>query len=143
MSEVYCLQCKELMPESTGRRKKRYCSDACRMAFNRDTNKLKTEQNSKANKTEQPKPNNLELCRYCGCDLPRLQLPRKYPGACYPCAMKAPPRLPDRDLPLYDCKDRSMTVMERLFYQPADKLRPGEHNFVSLPGRACYGVFPK
>lgn len=28
-----------------------------------------------------------------------------------------------------------MTVMERLFY------RPGQRNFVSLPGRACYGVY--
>ena len=28
-----------------------------------------------------------------------------------------------------------MTVMERLFY------RPGQCNFVSLPGRACHGVY--
>lgn len=27
-----------------------------------------------------------------------------------------------------------MTIMERLFY------RPGQTNFVSLPGRACYGA---
>jgi len=33
-----------------------------------------------------------------------------------------------------------MTVMERLFYRPASKLKPGETNFISLPGRACYGV---
>lgn len=33
-----------------------------------------------------------------------------------------------------------MTVMERLFYKPAHLLKPGETNFVSLPGRACYGV---
>jgi hypothetical protein len=32
-----------------------------------------------------------------------------------------------------------LTVMERLFYRPASELRSGEHNFVSLPGRACYG----
>jgi len=32
-----------------------------------------------------------------------------------------------------------MTVMERLFYRPAHLLKPGETNFVSLPGRACYG----
>jgi len=31
-----------------------------------------------------------------------------------------------------------MTVMERLFYR--SKLKPGQTNFVSLPGRACYGV---
>lgn len=34
----------------------------------------------------------------------------------------------------------SLTVMERLFYRPANKLGIGEHNFVSLPGQACYGV---
>lgn len=31
-----------------------------------------------------------------------------------------------------------MTVMEWLFYRSAAKLKIGEHNFVSLPGRACY-----
>ena len=35
----------------------------------------------------------------------------------------------------------SMTVMERLFYRPANELKPGEHNFASLPGRACHGVY--
>ena len=34
-----------------------------------------------------------------------------------------------------------MTIMERLFYRPANQLKTGEHNFVSLPGRACYGVY--
>ncbi len=34
-----------------------------------------------------------------------------------------------------------MTVMERLFYRPAHKLGKGQHNFVSLPGRPCYGVY--
>jgi hypothetical protein len=33
----------------------------------------------------------------------------------------------------------SMTVMERLFYRSACRLDRNEHNFVSLPGRACYG----
>ena len=37
-------------------------------------------------------------------------------------------------------KSYQMTVMERLFYRPAHLLKPGETNFVSLPGRACYGV---
>ena len=32
----------------------------------------------------------LELCRYCSEPLPALAKPRRYPGACYPCAMKAP-----------------------------------------------------
>lgn len=34
-------------------------------------------------------------------------------------------------------KPNQMTVMERLFYRPAHLLKPGETNFVSLPGRAC------
>ena len=40
----------------------------------------------------------------------------------------------------YARKVPKMTVMERLFYRPAHLLKPGETNFVSLPGRACYGV---
>ncbi|KKM90643.1 hypothetical protein LCGC14_1236550 [marine sediment metagenome] len=32
----------------------------------------------------------LELCRYCSEPLPALAKPRRWPGACYPFAMKAP-----------------------------------------------------
>ena len=32
----------------------------------------------------------LELCRYCGESLPAFAKPRRWPGACRPCAMKAP-----------------------------------------------------
>ena len=41
---------------------------------------------------------------------------------------------PDRYYPTGAVFTGSMTVMERLFY------RPGQRNFVSLPGRACHGV---
>ena len=34
----------------------------------------------------------LETCRYCGEPLPALAKPRRWPGACQPCAMKAPSR---------------------------------------------------
>lgn len=34
-----------------------------------------------------PKPD-LEKCRYCGADLPKLESPRRFPGACYPCTVK-------------------------------------------------------
>lgn len=37
--------------------------------------------------------------------------------------------------------NHKMTVMERLFYRPASQLLSGQTNFVSLPGRACYGVY--
>ena len=40
----------------------------------------------------------------------------------------------------YARKVPKMTIMERLFYRPAHLLKGGETNFVSLPGRACYGV---
>jgi len=48
-------------------------------------------------------------------------------------------RIPKKFKPVTD-KPYQMTVMERLFYKPANLLKPGETNFVSLPGRACYGV---
>ena len=44
----------------------------------------------------------------------------------------------DMDKTLLAKRYPSLTVMERLFYRPASELNPGEHNFVSLPGRACY-----
>ena len=75
-----------------------------------------------------------ETCQYCNTPLPALQKPRQYPGACYPCAIEQPSKSiasPSRPPTEYTGR---MTVMERLFY------RPGEHNFVSLPGRACHGV---
>jgi len=39
-----------------------------------------------------PVPTDLEQCRYCGKPLPALAKPRRYPGACYPCAIKRPAR---------------------------------------------------
>ena len=87
-----------------------------------------------------------ELCRYCGTELPKLQKPRCYPGACYPCAIAQPSKQQPCATAGHTVSSRpisesghELTVMERLFYRPAHK--PGEHNFVSLPGRACYGVF--
>ena len=35
----------------------------------------------------------LEKCRYCGVLLPKLLKPRKYPGACYKCALEHPTKL--------------------------------------------------
>lgn len=31
-----------------------------------------------------------DTCQYCGCDIPKLLKPRKYPGSCYPCAIAQP-----------------------------------------------------
>ncbi len=74
----------------------------------------------------------LELCQYCSTSLPALQKPRQHPGACYPCAIRQPRKTVDHTYTLKHTD--KMTVMERLFY------RPGQRNFVSVPGRACHGV---
>ena len=81
-----------------------------------------------------------ERCQYCGCGLPALQRPRQYPGSCYRCAMEQPAKSVQSNgeqyyTPVFIGK---MTIMEQLFYRPV--LKPGQTNFVSLPGRACYGV---
>jgi len=91
---------------------------------------------------------NLELCQYCGKELPKLMEHRLSPGACLVCSIEQPNKpAPPASLghtvsstPI-STSTHKLTVMERLFYRPADKLMPGQHNFVSLPGRACYGVY--
>lgn len=50
------------------------------------------------------------------------------------------PVTPSSDTHVIPKRGYQMTVMERLFYRPAHLLKPGETNFISLPGRACYGV---
>ena len=74
----------------------------------------------------------LELCRYCGEPLPALQHPRKWPGACLPCALKQPAK-PSGDYKPYFTGQ--MTDFEREHYKPADQLAKGEHNPVSKPGQ--------
>lgn len=73
----WCWNCGGALPSSTGKRKRRYCNDACRMVYKR--------------KTEQPKANTIkaypDTCRYCDTPIVVLTHPRKYPGACYECAL--------------------------------------------------------
>lgn len=136
----YCWNCAGLIPLSTGRRKRHYCNDACRMAYKRKTEQIVTE-HSKPNKVKGG------TCWCCG-DVIDSRL-----VCCQDCAWSGkaairragayPPlltsRTPDQieaDLhTLRPTGNHKMTAMERLFY------RPGQTNFVSLPGRACYGVY--
>ena len=117
--------------------KAKTCSSKCRKAQSR------TVTNNTNSKCDTPSVTSLENCQYCGKPLPALQNPRQHPGACYPCAIEQPSKPRDCSLtstPAYHTNQKLMTVMERLFYRPASQLKPGEHNFVSLPGRACHGV---
>lgn len=41
---------------------------------------------------DKPSVTDLELCRYCGKPLPKLERSRRSPGACYECAIKQPAR---------------------------------------------------
>ena len=84
------------------------------------------------------------LCLECGVELVLSGTkPRKYCSDS--CKMKGYRRIRNAERIVTEKsnapKKFRMTVMERLFYRPADRLRDGEHNFVSLPGRACYGVY--
>ena len=129
------MKCKQCNKEYEGKRStSKYCSAKCRkLAFQTDA-KVSVpgnEQNAK------------ELCQYCGADLPALSRPRRSPGACYPCAIAQLSKPRDNTLSSQPTLHTShkLTVMERLFYRPAKDLLPGQTNFVSLPGRACYGVY--
>ncbi len=109
--------------------KAKTCSNRCRKALSR------TVTNNTNSKCDTSSVTSLENCQYCGVSLPALQEPRQHPGACYPCAINQPTKVvvpPSRPPTEFTGK---MTVMERLFY------RPGQRNFVSVPGRACHGVY--
>ena len=43
-SENYCWNCAKMIDEGTGKRKRHYCNDACRMAYKRKSEQTKTEQ---------------------------------------------------------------------------------------------------
>jgi hypothetical protein len=115
-----------------------YCSPKCKQEYYRNRMKpvtvtpvtLKPESVTVSDSVTNP-------CKYCGKQLDYAIL-----ECCYKCAISQP------DKPVSPAKDGhtlssrpaleftgKMTVMDRLFY------RPGQTNFVSLPGRACYGVY--
>lgn len=75
-------------------KKARTCSDKCKQQAYRNANRNKTKATTVTSVTlatvTKPTVTDLGLCQYCGEPLPPLAKPRRWPGACYPCAMKAP-----------------------------------------------------
>ena len=97
-------------------------------------------------------PNHLlqyaEQCQYCGEPLPKLSKPRKYPGACYECALKQPakPVSPANEGHILASRPAleftgKLTAFERKHYKPASELKPGELNPVSKLGDEHYGIY--
>ena len=153
-----CKQCNKDY-QATGR--SLYCSPACKQTFYRNraanvtakrvtiASKSVTMTTFKAIVT----PATIKgRCWCCGATIAKILV------CCQECAWSGraaakraaayPPLLTDRtpdqmhtDLHTLRPTNHKMTVMERLFYRPASQLLPGQTNFVSLPGRACHGVY--
>ncbi len=103
--------CKQCGSEYEGKGRSRYCGTACKQLFYR---------NRMANVTSRIVTKRVTI-----------------EPECY----DKPVTIAGRDTAIPTAATQhQLTVMERLFYRPANKLKPGQHNFVSLPGRACYGV---
>lgn len=69
-------------------KKARFCSDACRQKAYRNTKCNAPPSVTRENVTVESSVTDLELCRYCGRELPGLAKSRQWPGACYDCALK-------------------------------------------------------
>ena len=124
-----CMYCSEKHD-----RKGKYCSDVCKQRDYRRRTVTPTVTVEPESVTVDPTVTN--PCKYCGKQLEFAIL-----ECCYKCAINRPASSvsPARDGHTLSSRPAleftgKMTVMERLFY------RPGQRNFVSLPGRACYGV---
>ena len=145
-----CVSCGKPVPQTANKKHKLYCNDACRKAYKRRGESaqegmeclgfVKSGQ-SKADKSntdtpKEAKADNLEQCQYCGKDLPKLQQPRRYVGACLECSLKQPIK---RSQPLAPHFTGKLTDYEAQHYKPASALGKGEFNLVSKPGRciAC------
>ena len=122
-------------------RKGKFCSDVCKQRDYRRRTVTPTVTESNRNVTVEAKSVTANAsvtnpCKYCGKQLEFAIL-----ECCYKCAISRPdkPVSPAgaghtlSSWPVLEFTGK-MTVMERLFY------RSGQTNFVSLPGRACYGV---
>lgn len=71
------MKCRQCGAEYEAKRStSRFCSNKCRQAADR---------NARAEQAKAVTLKRFEKCRYCGVDLPKLQTPRKYPGACLKC----------------------------------------------------------
>lgn len=136
-----CKQC--LSGYNAKRSTSLFCSSKCKQEFYR--NRIKPVTVTPV--TLKPKPVTVSVsvtnpCKYCGKQLEYAIL-----ECCYKCAIDQPAKSASSAKDGHILSSRpgreltgKMTVMERLFYRPAHLLKPSETNFVSLPGRACYGV---
>ena len=106
------MKCKQCNTDYEGKGRSLYCSTACKQLFYRNRLSNVTQSNVTPVTIATEQPVTIT-------DKPK-HLDRGHNG----------------DAAIY-----RMTVMERLFYRPASRLKPGEHNFVSLPRRACYDVY--
>ncbi len=72
-------------------KKARTCSAKCRKIAQRQrTSVTKRCDTVTVNGCDKSTVTDLELCRYCTKPLPALVKPRRWPGACYDCAVKQP-----------------------------------------------------
>ena len=138
-----CLQCGE--EYESKRSTSEYCSIKCKSAFYRNRMKPDTVM---LDTLKSDTVTDLEKCRYCGIALRPLQNPRKYPGACYECAIKQPakPVQPANEGHILASRPAleftgKLTAFEREHYKPASELKPGEYNPVSKPGDEHYGIY--
>ena len=120
----------------------KYCSDVCRVSFNRNIEVEPVTDNV----TDKLVIKDLEKCRYCGVDLPPLQRKRIHLGSCYDCALKQPAKVsPATDGHILSSRPAleftgELTDYEREHYKPASKLPKGQHNPVSKPGDSHYST---
>ena len=70
-------------------KKARTCSAKCKQELYRRNRNTTVTTVTPATVTS-PTVTDLEKCRYCGEPLPPLLKPRRHPGSCYECALKAP-----------------------------------------------------
>jgi hypothetical protein len=116
-----------------------YCSPKCRQGFYR--NRMKPVTVTPVTLKLKPVTVSVSVtnpCKYCGKQLEFAIL-----ECCYKCAIDQPLKPVNNTLSSRPAREFTgkLTIMERLFYRPAHLLKSGERNFISLPGRVCYGVY--
>ena len=135
-----CVLCGKPVPQIANKKHRLYCNDKCRKAYKRSISGQSKADKSNTDtpeiKSGQANTDNLEQCQYCGVDLPKLQQPRRYVGACYTCSLKQVTKRSETCDPHFTGK---LTDYEAEHYKPASELHAHEFNPVSKPGRcrAC------
>ena len=69
-------------------KKARTCSTKCKQIAYRNKKQAPTVTSVTLATVTEPTVTDLELCQYCDVPLPPLAKPRRWPGACYECAIK-------------------------------------------------------